>query len=59
MAAAPLISPALVSAPTADSRRRLTEALQPGRLRLAAAGILSTASVAATAAGFFAVAAVA
>jgi len=54
-----LFSPALVSAPTADTKRRLTEALQPGRRRLAGAGILSTASVAATAIGFFAVAAVA
>jgi ATP-binding cassette, subfamily C, bacterial CydD len=51
--------PALVSAPTADTKRRLTEALQPGRLRLAASAVLSTASVAATASGFFAVAAVA
>ena len=54
-----LSSPALVSAPTADTKRRLTEALQPGRRRLAGAGILSTASVAATVIGFFAVAAVA
>jgi ATP-binding cassette subfamily C protein CydD len=59
MPANPLFSPALVSAPTADTKRRLTKALTPGRRRLAAAGILSTASVAATASGFFAVAAVA
>jgi ATP-binding cassette subfamily C protein CydD len=59
MSADSLLFPALVSPPPADTRRRLTEALQPGRRRLAASGILSTANVAATAAGFFAVAAVA
>lgn len=59
MSADSLFSPALVSAPTADTKRRLTAALQPGRRRLAGSGILSTASVAATAGGFFAVAAVA
>jgi ATP-binding cassette, subfamily C, bacterial CydD len=58
MPADPLLSPALVSAPTADSKRRLTAALLPGRRRLAASGILSTASVAATAVGFYTVAAV-
>jgi ATP-binding cassette subfamily C protein CydD len=59
MPADSLFSPALVSAPTADTKRRLTEALQPGRRRLAASGALTTAATAATATGFFAVAAVA
>jgi ATP-binding cassette subfamily C protein CydD len=59
MSADSLFSPALVSPPAADTRRRLTEALAPGRRRLAAAGALTTAATAATAAGFFAVAAVA
>jgi ATP-binding cassette subfamily C protein CydD len=54
-----LFSSALVSPPAADTRRRLTDALQPGRRRLAAAGALTTVATAATAAGFFAVAAVA
>jgi ATP-binding cassette subfamily C protein CydD len=59
MPADSLFSPALVSAPTADTKRRLTEALQPGRRRLAASGALTTAATAATATGFFAVAALA
>jgi ATP-binding cassette subfamily C protein CydD len=59
MSTDPLFSPALVSSPAGDSRRRLTEALQPGRRRLAAAGALTAAAAAATATGFFAVAAVA
>jgi ATP-binding cassette, subfamily C, bacterial CydD len=59
MSADSLFSPAVVSPPTADTRRRLTKALQPGRRRLAASGALATAATAATAAGFFAVAAVA
>jgi ATP-binding cassette subfamily C protein CydD len=59
MSADSLFSPALVSPPAADARRRLTEALQPGRRRLAAAGALTAAATAATATGFFAVAAVA
>jgi ATP-binding cassette subfamily C protein CydD len=53
------LPPALVSPPSADARRRLTEALRPGSRRLAASGTLTTASAAATALGFFAVAAVA
>src|SRR6202020_854258 len=59
MSADSLFSQALVSPPAADTRRRLTEALQPGRRRLAASGVLMTAAPAATAAGFFAVSAVA
>jgi len=59
MASDLLLSSALVSPPTADSRRRLSGLLQPGRRRLAASGVLATAATAATAAGFFAVAAVA
>ncbi|HEY1774959.1 MAG TPA: thiol reductant ABC exporter subunit CydD [Solirubrobacteraceae bacterium] len=59
MSADSLFSPALVSAPAADTKRRLTEALEPGRRRLAAAGALTTVATAATATGFFAVAAVA
>jgi ATP-binding cassette, subfamily C, bacterial CydD len=59
MAADRLLSPALVSAPTADTRRRLSELLAPGGRRLTASGALTTAAAAATAAGFFAVAAVA
>jgi ATP-binding cassette subfamily C protein CydD len=54
-----LFSPALISAPAADTKRRLTEALEPGRRRLAAAGALAAVATAATATGFFAVAAVA
>jgi ATP-binding cassette, subfamily C, bacterial CydD len=59
MSADSLFSPALVGPPGADSRRRLTEALQPGRRRLAASAAMTTAATAATAAGFFAVASVA
>ncbi|HEX3977584.1 MAG TPA: thiol reductant ABC exporter subunit CydD [Solirubrobacteraceae bacterium] len=59
MSADSLFSPALVSAPAADTRRRLTEALGPGRRPLAAAGALTAAATGATATGFFAVAAVA
>jgi ATP-binding cassette subfamily C protein CydD len=59
MSADSLFSPALVSPPAADTRRRLTEALEPGRGRLAAAGALTTAATVATATGFFAVAALA
>jgi ATP-binding cassette subfamily C protein CydD len=59
MSADSLFPTALVAPPGADTRRRLTEALQPGRRRLAAAGGLTAAATAATAAGFFAVAAVA
>jgi ATP-binding cassette subfamily C protein CydD len=54
-----LFSSALVSPPAADTRRRLTEALQPGRRRLDVAGASTAAATAATATGFFAVAAVA
>jgi ATP-binding cassette subfamily C protein CydD len=59
MASDPLLSPALVSGPTADTKRRLSEVLVPGGRRLTASGALTTAAAAATAAGFFAVAAVA
>ncbi|HEY1516523.1 MAG TPA: thiol reductant ABC exporter subunit CydD [Solirubrobacteraceae bacterium] len=59
MSADSLFSPAPVAPPGADTRRRLTEVLEPGRRRLAASAAMTTASVAATAAGFFAVAAVA
>jgi ATP-binding cassette subfamily C protein CydD len=59
MAADPQLSPALGSAPTADTKRRLSEALVPGARRLTASGALTTAAAAATAAGFFAVAVVA
>jgi ATP-binding cassette subfamily C protein CydD len=59
MPADSLFSPALVSPPAGDIKRRLTDALQPGRRRLAASGTLTAAATAATAAGFFAVAAVA
>jgi ATP-binding cassette subfamily C protein CydD len=55
-----LLSPALApSPPTADARRLLTEALRPGSRRLATSGALTAAATAATAAGFFGVAAVA
>ncbi|HTU86937.1 MAG TPA: thiol reductant ABC exporter subunit CydD [Solirubrobacteraceae bacterium] len=59
MPADALLPPALGSAPTIAARRRLAEALEPGRRRLVASGVLSTMAVAATAAGFFAVASVA
>src|ERR1700722_12230507 len=59
MPADSLLSPALVSAPTVDTKRRLTEALQPGRRPLAASAAMTTAAAVATAAGFLAVAAIA
>jgi ATP-binding cassette subfamily C protein CydD len=59
MASDRLLSPALGSGPTADTKRRLSEVLVPGGWRLTASGALTTAAAAATAAGFFAVAAVA
>jgi ATP-binding cassette subfamily C protein CydD len=59
MSTDPLLSPALVSAPTAETRRRLAEVLVVGRRRLTASGVATTAAAAATATGFFAVAAVA
>jgi ATP-binding cassette subfamily C protein CydD len=59
MASDLLLSSALASPPSADTRRRLTGFLQPGRRRLTASGVLATAATAATATGFFAVAAVA
>jgi len=59
MASDLLLSPALGSPPSADRRSRLTEALQPGGRHLFASGVLATAATAATATGFFAVAAVA
>jgi ATP-binding cassette subfamily C protein CydD len=59
MASNVLLSSALVSPPGVDSRRRLTGLLEPGRRRLAASGVFASAATAATAAGFFAVAAVA
>jgi ATP-binding cassette subfamily C protein CydD len=59
MASDLLVSSALVSPPSADSRRRLTGMIQPGRRRLAASGMLAPAAAAAAATGFFAVAAVA
>jgi ATP-binding cassette, subfamily C, bacterial CydD len=59
MAADRRLSPAHVSAPTADTKRRLSEALVPGRRRLTASAALTTAAAAATAGGFFAVATVA
>jgi ATP-binding cassette, subfamily C, bacterial CydD len=59
MAADRLLSPALGSGPTADTKRRLSEVLVPGGRRLTASGALTTAAAAAAAAGFLAVAAVA
>jgi ATP-binding cassette subfamily C protein CydD len=59
MPAHPLLSSALGSGPAAETKRRLTAALEPGRRRLAASGAMTTAAAAATATGFFAVAAVA
>jgi ATP-binding cassette subfamily C protein CydD len=59
MSADPLRSSALVSSPTAETRRRLTEVLVPGRGRLTASGVVTAVAAAATATGFFAVAAVA
>jgi ATP-binding cassette subfamily C protein CydD len=51
--------PLLGSPPTADARRRLSEALVPGGRRLTASGAMTAVAAAATVAGFFAVAAVA
>ena len=59
MPADTLLPPSLGQAPTVDTKRRLAEALLPGNRRLVLSGLLSTAAVAATAAGFFAVASVA
>jgi ATP-binding cassette subfamily C protein CydD len=59
MAADPLLSSALVSAPGAGARGRLTEVLEPGRRRLVASAAMTTVVAAATATGFFAVASVA
>ena len=59
MAADALLSPALVSPPTAETRRRLTAVLAPGRQRRTASGGLTTVAAVATATGLFAVAAVA
>jgi ATP-binding cassette subfamily C protein CydD len=59
MAADPLLSPALAAPPTAETRRRLAEILVPGRRRLTASGVATTAAAAATAVEFFAIAAVA
>ena len=59
MATDQLLSPGLISPPPADTKRRLAELLEPGRRRLEASGVLSAAATAATAAGFFAVAAIA
>jgi ATP-binding cassette subfamily C protein CydD len=58
VAADRLTSPPVAS-PDAATKRRLSEALVPGRRRLAASGALTAAAAAATTAGFFAVAAVA
>src|ERR1700739_765430 len=44
-----LVSSALAPPPSADSRRRLTGLLGPGRRRLATSGMLATAATAATA----------
>jgi ATP-binding cassette, subfamily C, bacterial CydD len=48
-----------VSSPDAETKSRLSEALVPGRRRLAGSGVLAALATAATAAGFFAVAAIA
>jgi ATP-binding cassette, subfamily C, bacterial CydD len=53
-----LTSPS-VSSPDATSKRRLSEALVPGSRRLVASGALTALAAAATATGFFAVAAIA
>jgi ATP-binding cassette, subfamily C, bacterial CydD len=53
-----LTSPS-VSSPGATTKRRLSEALVPGGRGLAASGVLTAVATAATAVGFFAVAAVA
>jgi ATP-binding cassette subfamily C protein CydD len=54
-----LLGSALGTSSDAAAKRRLAEALEPGRQRLTAAGVCSTAASAAAAAGFFALAAVA
>jgi ATP-binding cassette subfamily C protein CydD len=59
MAADQPLSPALLPPPSAETRRRLAEALEPGKRRLVFAGALQSVSTVVTAAGFFAVAAVA
>jgi ATP-binding cassette, subfamily C, bacterial CydD len=53
-----LTSPS-ASSPGAATKRRLSEVLVPGGRRLAASGVLTAVAIAATAVGFFAVAAVA
>jgi ATP-binding cassette subfamily C protein CydD len=53
------LSPALLPPPSAETRRRLAEALEPGKRRLVGAGALQSVATVVTAAGFFAVAAVA
>jgi ATP-binding cassette subfamily C protein CydD len=59
MAADPLLSSTLIAPPTAETKGRLTEVLAPGRQRLTASGVMTTAAAVATTAGFLAVAAVA
>jgi ATP-binding cassette, subfamily C, bacterial CydD len=59
MAADRLLTSPSVSSADAATKRRLSEVLSPGRGRLAASGALTALSVAATATGFFAVAAIA
>ena len=59
MAADRILISSSISSPDAAAKRRLSEALVPGRRRLAVSGALTAAAAAATAAGFFAVAAVA
>jgi ATP-binding cassette, subfamily C, bacterial CydD len=54
-----ILTPPSGSSPDAATKRRLSEALVPGRRGLTGAGALTTVAAAATAAGFFAVAAVA
>jgi ATP-binding cassette subfamily C protein CydD len=53
------LSPALLPPPSAETRRRLAEALEPGKRRLGLAGAVQSVATVVTAAGFFAVAAVA
>src|SRR5690348_11200245 len=54
-----LLGAALGTPPDAAVKRRLADALEPGRRRLTAAGVCSAAASAGAAAGFFALAAVA
>jgi ATP-binding cassette subfamily C protein CydD len=54
-----LLGSAVGASSDAAAKRLLTDALGPGRRRLTAAGVFSTAASAATGAGFFALAAVA